>query len=89
DDLALAVVLTIAAALSLGLLTVQYALFTAAITTYVVLMADTLGEDALTAAGQRAYATALGIGIAFLAFVVWPNPGEGRGFGRPPAPAPL
>ncbi len=30
-----------------GLLTVQYALFTAAITVYVVLLADTLGEPAL------------------------------------------
>ena len=47
DDFAVAIVLTISAALAFGLLTVQYALFTAAITTYVVLLADTLGEPAL------------------------------------------
>ena len=54
------VVLTVAAALTFGLLTVQYALFTAAITTYVVLLTDTLGEAAFDAAGQRAIGTALG-----------------------------
>jgi hypothetical protein len=72
-------VLTVSAALSFGLLTVQYALFTAAITTYVVLLTDTLGEPAFHAAGQRAAATALGILIAALSFVLWPNPGEGDG----------
>jgi hypothetical protein len=86
-DLAVAILLTIAAALSFGLLTVQYALFTAAITTYVVLLTDTLGEGAFDAAGQRAVGTALGILIAFLAFAIWPNPGEGRA-GRIPAAEP-
>jgi hypothetical protein len=95
-ELAVALCLTIAAALSFGMLTVQYALFTAAITTYVVLLTDTLGEGAFQAAGQRASGTALGILIAFLAFLLWPNPGEGRGLGievaepsasPPPAPA--
>jgi hypothetical protein len=76
NDLVVGVVLTVAAALTFGLLTVQYALFTAAITTYVVLLTDTLGEGAFEAAGQRVIGTALGILIAFLAFVVWPNPGE-------------
>jgi hypothetical protein len=75
DDLVLGIVLTIAAALSLGLLTVQYALFTAAITTFVVLMSTTVGEGALNAAGQRATGTLLGIAIAFLAWRLWPNPG--------------
>jgi hypothetical protein len=79
DDLVIAACLTVAAALAFGLLTVQYALFTASITTYVVLMADTLGEPALEAAGQRASGTAIGILIAFLAFVIWPGPGRGRG----------
>jgi len=65
--------LTVAAALSFGLLTVQYALFTAAITTYVVLMSSTLGEGAFRAAGQRAIGTALGILIAFLIWRAWPN----------------
>ena len=78
SDLVVVAVLTVSAALSFGLLTVQYALFTAAITTYVVLLTDTLGEQAFHAAGQRAAGTALGILIAFLAFVAWPNPGEGR-----------
>jgi uncharacterized membrane protein YccC len=90
-NLLVAVLLTISAALSYGLLTVQYALFTAAITTYVVLLTDTLGEPAFHAAGQRATGTALGILIAFLAFVLWPNPGEGRavGIGAPqPDPSP-
>jgi hypothetical protein len=79
SDLVVIVVLTVSAALSFGLLTVQYALFTAAITTYVVLLTDTLGEQAFHAAGQRAAGTALGIVIAFLAFVLWPNPGESDG----------
>lgn len=72
-DLVLGSVLTVAAALSFGLLTVQYALFTAAITTYVVLMSSTLGEGAFRAAGQRAAGTALGILIAFVAWRAWPN----------------
>jgi uncharacterized membrane protein YgaE (UPF0421/DUF939 family) len=74
EDLVLAAVLTVAAAFSFGLLTVQYALFTTAITTYVVLMSTTLGEGAFRAAGQRAAGTALGITIAFLAWRLWPNP---------------
>ncbi len=78
-DAVVIVVLTVSAALSFGLLTVQYALFTAAITTYVVLLTDTLGEGAFDAAGQRAIGTAVGIAISALAFVLWPNPGEGEG----------
>ena len=66
--------LTIATGFAYGLLTVQYALFTAAITTYAVLLADTLGEPALSAAGQRGAATAIGIAIAAAAFLLWPNP---------------
>jgi uncharacterized membrane protein YgaE (UPF0421/DUF939 family) len=73
EDLVLGCVLTVAAALSFGLLTVQYALFTAAITTYVVLMSATLGEAAFRAAGQRATGTAIGIAIAFGAWLLWPN----------------
>jgi uncharacterized membrane protein YgaE (UPF0421/DUF939 family) len=74
DDLVLGAVLTVAAALSFGLLAVQYALFTAAITTFVVLMSTTVGEGAFHAAGQRATGTVLGIAIAFLAWRLWPNP---------------
>ncbi len=91
DDLVLGAVLTIAAGFSFGLLTVQYALFTAAITTFVVLMSSTLGEGAFRAAGQRATGTALGIAIAFLVWRLWPGPGEGEGrrSGRAAAPVPV
>jgi Fusaric acid resistance protein-like len=78
DDLVTGAILTASAGLAFGLLTVQYALFTAAITVYVVLLSDTLGEAALQAADERAIGTALGILIAFLAFAIWPNPGEGE-----------
>jgi Fusaric acid resistance protein-like len=79
DGVALAIALTVATAFAYGLLTVQYALFTAAITTYAVLLADTLGEPALEAAGQRALATAIGIAIAGAAFLIWSNPRGGTG----------
>lgn len=78
NDLAVAIVLTISAALCFGLLTVQYALFTAAITTYVVLLADILGEPAFLAAWQRAVGTAIGIAIAFVAFLIWPARGRAQ-----------
>jgi hypothetical protein len=87
DGVALAVALAVATGLAYGLLTVQYALFTAAITTYAVLLADTLGEPAWHAAGQRAVATAIGIGIAGAAFLLWSNPGERTGAIAPPDPA--
>jgi Fusaric acid resistance protein-like len=72
------IALSLSAALTFGLLTVQYALFTAAITTYVVLLTDTLGEPALHADAQRAAGTAIGIVIAYLAFRIYPGPGESR-----------
>lgn len=89
DGVALAIALSVATAFSYGMLTVQYALFTAAITTYAVLLADTLGEPALRAAGQRAYATAIGIAIAGAAFLLWSNPsGGGKGGEKgPPNPS--
>ena len=78
DGVAVALALAIATAFAYGLLTVQYALFTAAITTYAVLLADSIGEEALHAAGQRALATAIGIAIAGTAFLIWPNPADPR-----------
>jgi hypothetical protein len=87
DGVALAAALAIATALAYGLLTVQYALFTAAITTYAVLLADTLGEPALEAAGQRALATAIGICIAGASFLIWSNPREEAAQAAPPGPA--
>jgi len=77
SGVAVAVALTIATGFAYGLLTVQYALFTAAITTYAVLLADSIGETALHAAGQRAIATAIGIVIAGASFLLWPNRAEG------------
>jgi uncharacterized membrane protein YccC len=74
SDLVDGVLLGIAIWLAYGMLTVQYALFTTAITIFVVLSVDTLGEPALEAAGQRALGTAVGLAIIFLAFVIWPNP---------------
>jgi hypothetical protein len=62
------IVLTTAAALSFALLAIEYALFTTAITVYVVLLTDTLGAHAFDAAGERALGTALGILVAALAF---------------------
>src|SRR6202012_1032929 len=79
-----AIALSLSAALSFGLITVQYALFTAAITTYVVLLSDTLGEARFDAAGQRVIGTAVGILIAWLAFRIYPGPRESRELtGRP------
>jgi Fusaric acid resistance protein-like len=74
SDLVDGILLAIAIGLAYGLLTVQYAGFTTAVTVFVVLSVDTLGEPALEAAGQRALGTAVGLLIIFLAFVIWPNP---------------
>jgi hypothetical protein len=81
SDLVDGILLAFAIGLSYGLITVQYAAFTVAITVFVVLSVDTLGEPAFEAAGQRALGTVVGLAIVFLAFVVWPNP-------REPEPAP-
>lgn len=74
SDLVDGILLAIAIWLAYAMLTVQYALFTMAVTIFVVLSVDTLGEPALEAAGQRALGTAIGLAIIFLAFVIWPNP---------------
>jgi hypothetical protein len=76
SDLVDGILLAIAIAFAYGLLTVQYALFTTAITVFVVLLTDTVGEPALEAAGQRALGTAVGLAIVYVAFVLWPNPDE-------------
>jgi Fusaric acid resistance protein-like len=65
------IVLTIAVALAFALLAIEYALFTTAITVYVVLLTDTLGASAFDSAGERAVGTALGIMVAALAFRVF------------------
>ena len=92
SDVAAVVALTVATALALGLLTVQYALFTAAITVFAVLLTDTLGEHTWEADKLRLTGTAVGLAITFLAFVVWPDPERGRdlrfGVLRPPKDPP-
>src|SRR5262249_22104064 len=77
----LAGAVTITTGFAYGLLTVQYALFTTAITTYAVLLADTLGGPALGDAGERGLATLIGIGITFALFLLWPSP-KGAASGR-------
>ncbi|MQA74655.1 MAG: hypothetical protein GEU88_10000 [Solirubrobacterales bacterium] len=66
----IALVLTAAAALAFALLAIEYALFTTAITVYVVLLADGLGSPALDAVDERGLGTALGIAIAALSLLV-------------------
>ena len=75
------IVLTIAAALSFALLAIEYALFTTAITVYVVLLTDTLGSSPFDSAGERALGTALGILVAALAFRAF---GDARRDAPPP-----
>ncbi|HEY1854308.1 MAG TPA: FUSC family protein [Solirubrobacterales bacterium] len=74
SDLVDGLLLAVSIGFAYGLLTVQYALFTLAVTIFVVLSVDILGEPALEAAGQRAIGTAIGLLIIYLAFVLWPNP---------------
>ena len=78
DGVAIAIVLTVATGLAYGMLTVQYALFTTAITTYAVLLADTLGGPAVEDAAKRGAATLVGITITLVLFLLWPTP-RGRG----------
>ena len=82
DGVALALALTISAGFAYGMLTVQYALFTTAVTSFAVLLADTLGDPALLgrAAGNR---DAVGIAITLVVFLLWPSPeGVDSGWGR-------
>jgi hypothetical protein len=61
-------VLTLAAALAYALLAIEYALFTTAITVYVVFLTDSLGASPFDAASERGLGTLLGILVAALAF---------------------
>ncbi len=65
-----AIALAVAGALAYALLALEYALFTAAITVFVVLLTDSLGEGAFEAADQRALATGLGLAVAAIAIAV-------------------
>ena len=70
SPLPVAIALAIAAMFAYALLALEYALFTAAITVFVVLLTDSLGEGAFEAADQRAVATVLGIAVAATAIAV-------------------
>ncbi len=83
DVLVTAIVLTLAAAMAYALLAIEYALFTTAITIYVVLLTDTLGSEPLDAAGERALGTAIGIVVAALAFRVFGQAVEKHDEGEP------
>ena len=76
DAIPVALVLTASAAVCYAFLAIEYALFTTAITVYMVLLADSLGEPAFKAAGERGFGTAAGILIAALAVVSWPERGS-------------
>ena len=70
DLIPVVILLTIAAGLAYALLAIEYALFTTAITVFVVLLTDTLGASPFDAAGERALGTAVGIMVAAVAFKV-------------------
>jgi hypothetical protein len=63
--------LTVAAAVAYAMLRLEYALFTFAITIYIVTISHAMGESAVDAVGERALGTAIGIGIVVLAFGIW------------------
>jgi uncharacterized membrane protein YccC len=73
-------ILVVAAAVAYAMLVTEYALFTLAITIYIVTLAHAMGESAVDAVGERALGTAMGIAIVLLAFAVLRDP-------RAPAPA--
>ena len=60
--------LTVSAAFAYALLAIEYALFTTAITIYVVLLTDVITATLFDADGERALGTGLGILVAALAF---------------------
>ena len=63
--------ITLTAAVSYAMLRLEYALFTLAITIYIVVLSHAMGESAAAASGERALGTAIGIGIVAIAFAVW------------------
>jgi uncharacterized membrane protein YccC len=64
-------IITIAAAVAYAMLAIEYALFTFAITAYIVTLAHAMGESAVDAVGERALATVIGVAIVLVAFAVW------------------
>ncbi len=77
------IVLTIAAALSYGLLSLQYAFFTTAITVFIVMLDSHTGMSAAEAVDDRLLCTGIGIAIAYLSFVLLPYVEPGPAHGEP------
>lgn len=76
DPVPVTIVLATSAALCYAFLAIEYALFTTAITVYVVLLADVLGSPAWQAADERGLGTAVGILVAVVAILAWPERGS-------------
>lgn len=70
-EVAEAIAVGAAAALSFALLAIEYALFTAAITSFAVIYSHAFGQPAMQAADERAVATAVGLVICAVAFAVF------------------
>ena len=68
-----ALVIAIAAAFSFAFLAIEYAVFTTAITAFVVLLSHAMGQSAWQAADERGVGTVIGLALAAAAFVVWSN----------------
>jgi Fusaric acid resistance protein-like len=68
DLIPVVIILTLSAGLAYALLAIEYALFTVAVTVFVVLLTDSLGASPFDAAGERALGTLLGIVVAAVAF---------------------
>lgn len=74
------------AAASYGLLSVHYALFTAAITVYIIVLTVHSGEAPLQADGERVIGTVAGLAIAYAAFILLPSPEAAAGNRLRPLP---
>jgi hypothetical protein len=74
----ISVVLGVAIGFAYAFLALEYAVFTTAITIYIVLLSDALGFSAIDAAGERALATGIGIAVAGLAFLALGERAPGR-----------
>ena len=86
-DVVEALAIALAAAFSFALLAIEYALFTAAITAFIILLAHALGQDAEQAAGQRALATLIGLGIVAMAVALWGGRRDSHVRASPPGPS--
>ena len=64
-------IIVVTAACAYAMLMIEYALFTFAITVFIVTLSHAMGESAVEAVDQRAIATFIGIAIVLLAFAVW------------------